>query len=66
MTGARFKAENEVDEPGDWQTVADFESWWRANVRALNRLSVTDREEWERLTRIIENFNAYRNAGLIK
>lgn len=58
-------SEERVDEPGDWRTVADFESWWRQNVRALNRLAIADREEWERITRIVEAFNARRNEGLV-
>lgn len=42
---------------GPWKDSAEFETWWAANVIALNRLSVTDREEWERVCRLIEQFN---------
>jgi BMFP domain-containing protein YqiC len=43
---------------GPWADRAEFEIWWQLNVRALNRLSVTDREEFERVCRVIEAFNA--------
>ncbi|WP_020699555.1 hypothetical protein [Reyranella massiliensis] len=43
---------------GPWNDRADFEAWWLANVRELNRLSVTDREEYERVCQVIEEFNA--------
>lgn len=42
----------------DWTSRADFEAWWRANVVAFNRLAVADPEEWERVARKIEAFNA--------
>lgn len=41
---------------GPWATRAAFEAWWLANVRALNRLSVTDPEEWRRVTAEVETF----------
>lgn len=43
---------------GPWSSRADFEAWWRANVVALNRLSVTDPREYERVVQAIEKFNA--------
>lgn len=43
---------------GPWKDRAEFETWWAANVIALNRLAVTDRDEWERVCRLIEKFNA--------
>lgn len=58
MTAARFTSEHEVEEAGQWESRADFEAWWKRNVRELNRLSVTDPEEWERITLLIEAFNA--------
>lgn len=42
----------------DWISRAEFESWWSANVVELNRLSVRDPEEFERIARKIEAFNA--------
>lgn len=41
---------------GPWPTRAAFESWWLANVVALNRLSVSDPEEWRRVTAEVEEF----------
>lgn len=41
---------------GPWPTRAAFEAWWLANIRAFNRLAVTDRPEWERVTAIIEKY----------
>ncbi len=41
---------------GPWESRAAFESWWRENVTAFNRLAVTDREEWERIARQVEDF----------
>lgn len=41
---------------GPWKSRADFETWWLANVRALNRLSVTDYEEWLRVSAAVETF----------
>jgi hypothetical protein len=41
---------------GPWKDRDDFEAWWKLNVRALNRLAVSDPEEWERVTRKIELF----------
>lgn len=43
---------------GPWSTREEFETWWRANVIALNRLSVSDPREYERVVRVIEKFNA--------
>lgn len=43
---------------GPWANRAEFETWWKANVVALNRLSVTDRREYERVCQAIEKFNA--------
>ena len=39
-----------------WKDRAEFEAWWRGNVVAFNRLSVTDPQEWERVARLVENF----------
>lgn len=39
-----------------WPDRAAFEAWWLANVRDLNRLAVTDREEWERVAQAVEKF----------
>ena len=33
----------------EWKTRAEFEAWWLAHVRDLNRLSVTDHPEYTRL-----------------
>ena len=41
---------------GPWPNWDAFRSWWAANVIELNRLSVTDPEEWERVTQKIEKF----------
>jgi len=41
---------------GPWATRAAFEAWWLANVVALNRLSVTDPEEWERVAAAVAAF----------
>ena len=41
---------------GPWSSRADFEAWWRENVVALNRLSVTDYEEWVRVSAAVETF----------
>jgi len=37
---------------------AEFEIWWAANVIAVNRLSVDDPREYERVVQAIEKFNA--------
>lgn len=42
---------------GPWKDRAEFEAWWMKNSRAVNRLSVTDREEYERVASAIEDFN---------
>jgi hypothetical protein len=41
---------------GPWPSRAAFESWWQENVRAFNRLAVTDPEEWERIAQAVEDF----------
>jgi hypothetical protein len=41
---------------GPWPTRESFERWWLANVIAFNRLAVTDRREWERVARAVEEF----------
>ena len=41
---------------GPWSSREAFEKWWRENVTAFNRLSVTDREEWERVAKAVEEF----------
>lgn len=41
---------------GPWPDWSAFRRWWLENVRELNRLSVTDPEEWERVTTEIEAF----------
>lgn len=43
---------------GPWKDRAEFDRWWAANVIALNRLSVTDPREYERVVQAIEKFNA--------
>ncbi len=42
---------------GSWADRAEFEIWWKLNVRALHRLAVTDREEYQRVCWVIEEFN---------
>jgi hypothetical protein len=42
---------------GPWSSRAEYEAWWKANVRELNRLAVYDREEYERVSRAIDEFN---------
>lgn len=39
-----------------WQSREEFSKWWLANVRALNRLVVTDPEEWRRVSAEVETF----------
>lgn len=41
---------------GPWPDRPAFEAWWRANVRAFNKLAVTDPEEWERVAAAVETF----------
>ena len=41
---------------GPWSSRAAFEKWWRENVIAFNRLSVTDPVEWERVAQCVEDF----------
>jgi len=41
---------------GPWRNWDEFRAWWRENVIALNRLSVTDPDLWERITIQIEAF----------
>ena len=43
---------------GPWKDRDEFEAWWAANVIALNRLSVTDPSEYQRVAAAIEKFNA--------
>lgn len=43
---------------GPWKDRAEFDVWWRTNVIALNRLSVTDPREYERVVQVIDKFNA--------
>lgn len=43
---------------GPWASRAEFEAWWLANVIEINRLAVRDPEEFERVARAIEAFNA--------
>lgn len=43
--------------PGPWKDRAEWEAWWKANVIAFNRLSVTDPREWERIAQAIEKFH---------
>ena len=43
---------------GPWTSHAEFDRWWAANVIALNRLSVSDPREYERICQVIEKFNA--------
>ena len=40
----------------DWKDCAAFEAWWKTNVIAFNRLSVTDPQEWERVAKRVEAF----------
>lgn len=42
---------------GPWKNRAEFDVWWAANVIALNRLSVDDPREYDRVCRAIEKFN---------
>jgi hypothetical protein len=42
---------------GPWSSRDEFEEWWKANVIAFNRLSVTDPDEWERIAKAIEAFH---------
>lgn len=41
---------------GPWKDRAEFEAWWRENVTEFNRLSVDDPEEWERVAKLVEQF----------
>lgn len=50
---------------GPWHSIAAFEAWWRANVIAFNRLSVTDPLEWERVAAKVEAFQARRQKDSI-
>ncbi len=47
---------------GPWADRAAFESWWRANVVAFNRLAVKDPEEWERVTKAVEAFQTRKQT----
>lgn len=48
---------------GPWKDRAEFEAWWRANVTELNRLSVTDPVEWERVAKAVEKFQKENPHG---
>lgn len=39
-----------------WKSRAEFDAWWLPNVRDINRLSVQNPDEWERITQRIEAF----------
>ncbi len=39
-----------------WRNRAEFETWWKANGIAFNRLSVSDPQEWERVAKKVEAF----------
>lgn len=41
---------------GPWKDWDEHRAWWRANVLELNRMSVTDPDQWERITIQIEAF----------
>ncbi|MGQ3299684.1 hypothetical protein [Reyranella sp.] len=43
---------------GPWKDRDELDAWWAANVIALNRPSVTDPREYERVVHAIEKFNA--------
>jgi hypothetical protein len=43
---------------GPWKDWDDHRKWWAENSIEINKLSVTDPEEWERVTRKIEAFLA--------
>lgn len=43
---------------GPWPDREAFERWWAANVVELNKLSVTDPREYQRVAQAIEKFNA--------
>lgn len=47
---------------GQWDTPEEFEEWWKDHSREHNRLAVTDPEEWERVAKKIEAFQAKRYA----
>lgn len=50
-----------------WRTRADYDAWCRSNMRTFNRLSVTDPQEWERVTQKIEAFLArMKKAELVE
>lgn len=41
-------------------TLAEFDAWWAPRVDALNRLSVTDRDEFDRIAHAIEAMHERR------
>ena len=43
---------------GAWRIRADYDAWSIKNMVAMNRLAVTDPEEWERQAQKIEAFLA--------
>lgn len=45
-----------------WKTRAEFEAWWKANVREFNRMAMTDPAGWEAVARKVEAFQV-RNRG---
>ena len=56
----------------DWQSVAEFESWWRINGRELRRMTVATpplnfeiitNPEWHAIAEKIEAFQERRNRG---
>lgn len=43
-------------------TLAGFDAWWRPRVTAINRLSVEDPAEYERIVRAVEAMHERRRA----
>ena len=47
-----------IDMPiGQWRNRKEYDAWWSRNGMAHNRLAVTDKAEWERITQAIEAFH---------
>lgn len=47
-----------IDLPiGQWKDRKEYDAWWMRNSLEHNRLAVTDRAEWERITKAIEAFH---------
>lgn len=42
---------------GQWKNRKEYDAWWMRNSIAHNRLAVTDRAKWERITKAIEAFH---------